>query len=244
MRKAGLIKPRLQDHGTPARLSRRSNGLWPNTLTRAAFTLIELLTVIAIIAILASLLLTALKSAKRKSNAAACTSNIHQLYLAINLYLDDCSTRPSVDDLTAGKYLARGKVLLCPEDRTLSWGSLLQNPPQSLPGASLVPTYSYAVHPLTWNISVWNSLIRLGKAAGLAACELHGLGQQDPSDVHNYTGLLLRAQFDGAVIRRQLFWDPALFNVPIPGAGGGTNQPYLYPLPLYLDNPIEWLQSQ
>ena len=152
MRKAGLIKPRLQDHGTPARLSRRSNGLWPNTLTRAAFTLIELLTVIAIIAILASLLLTALKSAKRKSNAAACTSNIHQLYLAINLYLDDCSTRPSVDDLTAGKYLARGKVLLCPEDRTLSWGSLLQNPPQSLPRASLVPTYSYAVHPLTWNI--------------------------------------------------------------------------------------------
>jgi len=210
----------------------------------AAFTLIELLTVIAIVAILASLLLTALKSAKRKSNAAACTSNIHQLYVAINMYLDDCGARPGVDDLTAGKYLPRGKVLLCPEDRTLSWGSLLQSPPQSLSGTSLPPTYSYAMHPLGWDISIWNSLIRLGKAAGLAACELHGLGQQDPSDAHNYTGLLLRAQFDGAVIRRQLFWDPSLFNVPIPGAGGGTNQPYLYPLPLYLDNPIEWLQNQ
>jgi type II secretory pathway pseudopilin PulG len=203
-----------------------------------------LLTVIAIIAIVASLLLTSLKSAKRKSNTAACTSNVHQLYVAINMYLDDCGARPGVADLTAGKYLSRGKVLLCPEDRTLSWGSLLQNPPQTVAGITLQPTYSYAVHPLGWNISIWNSLIRLGKAAGLAACELHGLGQQDPSDVHNFTGLLLRAQFDGAVVRRQLFWDPSLFNVPIPGAGGGTNQPYLYPLPLYLDNPIEWLQNQ
>ncbi len=210
---------------------------------RLAFTLIELLTLIAIVAILASLLLTVLKSAKRKSHTAACTSNIHQLYVAINMYLEDSGTRPGVDDLTAGNYLPRGKVLLCPEDRTLSWGSLLQNPPGPLPGTSLAPTYSYATHPLGWDISIWNRLIRLGRAAGLAACELHGLGQQDPSDVHNYSGLLLRAQFDGAVIRRQLFWDPSLFNVPIPGTSG-TNQPYLYPLPLYLDNPMEWLQSQ
>ncbi len=223
---------------TPA--TRLSKPQW----MRAAFTLIELLTVIAIVAILASLLMTALKSAKRKSRATACTSNIHQLYVAIHLYLDDCGARPSVDDLTAGKYLSRGKVLLCPEDRTLSWGSLLQSPPGKLPEASLPPTYSYATHPLGWDISIWNRLIHFGKAAGLAACELHGLGQQDPLDVHNYTGLLLRAQFDGAVIRRQLFWDPSLFNVPIPGTGGGTNQPYLYPLPLYLDNPLEWLQSQ
>jgi hypothetical protein len=111
-------------------------------------------------------------------------------------------------------------------------------------GLSLPPTYSYATHPLGWDISIWNRLMSLGRAAGLAACELHGLGRQDPSDVHNYTGLLLRAQFDGAVIRRQLFWDPSLFNVPISATTGGTNQPYLYPLPLYLDNPLEWLQSQ
>ena len=213
-------------------------------LMPAAFTLIELLTVIAIVAVLASLLLTALKSAKRKSRAAACTSNIHQLYVAIDLYLDDSSARPGVDDIIAGHYLSQGKVLLCPEDRTLSWGWLVQNPPQSLGGISLPPTYSYAMHPLGWDISIWNRLLSFGQASGLAACELHGLGQQDPSDVHNYTGLLLRAQFDGAVIRRQLFWDPSLFNVFIPGAGGGTNQPYQYPLPLYLDNPAEWLQTQ
>lgn len=127
-------------------------------LMRAAFTLIELLTVIAIVAVLASLLLTALKSAKRKSYAAACTSNIHQLHVAINMYLDDFSVRPGVDDLTAGRYLSQGKVLLCPEDRTLSWGSLLQSPPQSLGATSLTSTYSYAMHPLGWDISIWNRL--------------------------------------------------------------------------------------
>ncbi len=226
------------------RLGKHATRRWKGRWMRVAFTLIELLTVIAIIAILASLLLTALRSAKRKSHAAACTSNIHQLYVAINLYQDDLGARPVVDDLTVRNYLPRGKVLLCPEDRTMSWGSLLQNAPAPLPGPSLPPTYSYATHPLGWDISIWNRLIRSGRAAGMAACELHGLGQQDPSDVHNYSGLLLRAQFDGAVIRRQLFWDPALFNVPIPGSGGGTNQGYLYPLPLYLDNPMEWLQSQ
>ncbi len=232
--------------GAERHLSLVTRATWAGVarVMRAAITLIELLTVIAIVAVLASLLLTVLRSAKRKSHTAACTSNLHQLYVAINLYQDDSGTRPSVDDLAAGNYLPRGKVLLCPEDRTMSWGSLLQSPPTMLPGTGLPPTYSYATHPLLWDISIWNRLMRWGKAAGLAACELHGLGQQDPSDVHNYTGLLLRAQLDGAVIRRQLFWDPSLFNVPIPGTGGGTNQPYLYPLPLYLDNPLEWLQSQ
>ena len=212
-------------------------------LIRAAFTLIELLTVIAIIAVLASLLLTALQSAKRKSLVTLCSSNLRQVCVAVSLYLDNFGTRPSVDDLKTSKYLAPEKVLLCPQDRTLSWGSLLQSPPTMLPGTDLPPTWSYATHPLAWDTSLWNRLLGAGRAAGMAACELHGLGQQSTSDVHNYSGLLLRGLFDGAVVRRQLFWDPSLINLPIPGTGGGTNQPYLYPLPLYLDNPIEWLQS-
>jgi type II secretory pathway pseudopilin PulG len=59
-----------------------------------AFTLIGLLVVVGIIGVLATLLLPALSRAKGAAKSAACKSNLHQIGLALRLYLNDYGQYP------------------------------------------------------------------------------------------------------------------------------------------------------
>lgn len=209
------------------------------------FTLIELLTVIAIIAILATLLSSALSSAKRKTRQTASVSNLRQIALAVNIYLDDHESRPpAFRPLTERKYLTE-RVLICPEDRTTNWAGSLAPPPVSppvnLPGrgdSAEVPgdvPHSY-FGSFTGADFLWEQVQR-SPFGGLAACQLHGIGRADglfPS-LFNYQGLVLRALKDGAVVQRQVFWNNDDFTTSGPNGAPAMEEPAGSTFPFFLD---------
>ncbi len=237
---------------------------------RVAFTLVELLTVIAIIAVLATLLLTALGSTQKRSRQARCTSNLHQVSLALQMYMDDFDRRPAqLPALARTRYLPSREMMLCPEDKTGNWGELsttsiaplLPTTPEGLGGtgatgpANLVADndwmpYSYT-HPLSWDDAAWNLLLKAGSLAGVASCQVHGLGRPNlptPS-VYDFEGLVLRAQRDGAIVRRKVFWTRATATTVAPSknndttvnnAAAGSESNFFgtsYPWPLFTDEP-------
>ncbi|MEO8425901.1 MAG: type II secretion system protein [Verrucomicrobiota bacterium] len=205
-----------------------------------AFTLVELLTVIAIIAVLATLLMTALSTAKKKSRQTFCTSNLRQIALALNMYLDDSPKRPTgFESLVTVKYLPSPAVLLCPEDKTGNWGGTNRF---EMSATEESIRYSY-LHPLPWQYGAWNILSDLGFNAGIAACQLHGVGKPDPvsPSIHDYEGLVLRARRDTAVVRTHVYWDSAAASppaslAPMPIAASRNMATPDYPWLLFVDS--------
>lgn len=119
---------------------------------QSAFTLVELLVVLVVIGILLGLLLPAVSKAKEAGRATVCLSNLRQIGIALQLYVQDnnnllpvmrdksfdtnaplTNALPS-PDFVMSNYLGAVKVLRCPSDRkqiyertgsSYAWNSLL-----------------------------------------------------------------------------------------------------------------------
>ena len=100
----------------------------------AAFTLVELLIVISIIAILAALLLPVLGKTRESGRSTACLSNLRQLGLALQMYVQDNNnklpvmfdaqvdtnafpaTNMAIMNIVLSNYLGSVEILKCPSD--------------------------------------------------------------------------------------------------------------------------------
>jgi prepilin-type N-terminal cleavage/methylation domain-containing protein len=175
------------------------------------FTLIELLTVIAIIAVLATLLSSAVSGSKRKARQVACISHLRQIGLTVNLYLDDEGRRPpGFGELISTRILSTTQVFKCPEDRLGNWGGKVQPFTENRSFLSAGPAVSVSyLHSFFLDDLSWDRFSKKPSSFGLAVCQLHGLGSQDAENpsLFNFEGLIWRAQLDGSVVRRQVFWN-------------------------------------
>ena len=88
-----------------------------------AFSLLELLVAMATVALLAAFLFPALSRAKEASHRTACSSNLRQLHLALNLYAGDHDDYFPPRSLTAAwpsqvqPYYSNPTLLVCSSDR-------------------------------------------------------------------------------------------------------------------------------
>lgn len=100
---------------------------------RRGFTLIELLVVIAIIAILAAILFPVFARAREKARQSSCLSNMKQIGLAFQMYVQDYDSRTPLNmasytpancvwPVTMEPYMKNEQILQCPSEPDLDRG--------------------------------------------------------------------------------------------------------------------------
>jgi prepilin-type N-terminal cleavage/methylation domain-containing protein len=151
----------------------------------SAFTLVEILVVIAIIACLSALLFPSLAKAKARARQASCTSQLHQLGLAMMMYAaDNGGLAPRLSTLHP-TYLPDPAVLVCPSDpvRGQQQPNDYMEGPKYLPSGvsyTYVPNWKYA-----WQLGWWRPPPVYGQGlygdlTPLAACNWHWATRWDP----------------------------------------------------------------
>lgn len=180
-------------------------------------TLVEILVVVAIIALIAALLLPVLVQVRKRSYTVTCTSNLHQLVAAFQMYRQDYNGDHPTRQKYLWSYLKTLDILNCPADNTpYGAATILANPDgQLIPGPTATRTsyYYFADSLLSAEVQEGDRtftyaevLRQMDENHGVFACALHGEPVAGRVVIPRFDmrGLVLRARVDGSVQRAQV----------------------------------------